>query len=186
MVRLKSQRLAVSALLASSLLGCSGRRGGGILDTVKRYQDRKIVIGRLDRLNLEFLDFEKASAAGGTSVPHDGYRRIGIAGASSQMASDGRVAMCDARLCSITDPGSKATHIIFSSNHVVTPLYWSPDGRLLLFVRDIWRFRIPPRCGFDLEHEVVIYEPSTGNELIAATVCGGYPYRELGWYSASD
>ena len=80
------------------------------------------------------------------------------------------------------DSNRNTTTFLFKNNHIVTPLHWSPDGRLLLFVRDLATWRNPVRCGFDNEHDVVVYDIATGKELIIRTVCGGYPYREFGWY----
>lgn len=169
-------------LIVLLLLGCSSARHGQILSLLKEYQENNVLIGNLSDTYFEFVNFADGSNPRLARTPLGGRRLIGMPNAPSQKTADGKTATCDHKQCTIFDPESKSTKSLFNSDDVVTPLYWSPDGRLLLFVRDVKRLRLPLRCGWDDEHDVVVYDPSSCKEEIVTTVCGGYPYRQFGWF----
>jgi hypothetical protein len=88
-------------------------------------------------------------------------------------------------MCTLLDSKSGKKEAQFASKNVKTPLYLSPDGKLFMFVRDNTHFRLPLRCGWDDEHDVVVYEVASRRQSVITTVCGGYPYTELRWYRKS-
>lgn len=175
-------RLLCGLLFVMLLLGCLSAEQRQLLSILKGYQEKKVLIGNLNDTNFEFIDFEKGLKPELSRNPHGEYQRIGMPNAPSQKTTDGRIATCDDKQCTIFDPNSNFTRTLFKSDHVVTPLYWSPDSQLLLFVRNVTKLRLPLRCGWDDEHDVVVYDLSSGKEAIITTVCGGYPYKQLGWY----
>ena len=76
-------------------------------------------------------------------------------------------------------------HFITSTGYrkgILTPLYWSPDGRFVFFVRQGPTWRLPPRCSLEDERDVTVHDLAQGGEDIVSTVCGGFPYGGLRWY----
>jgi hypothetical protein len=169
----------VLALIAC-LQGCSTRQDQQVISVLQDEQINKhTVIGSINEPYFELLDVQRGMNVEFIKAPRSNYQRD----VNSSRPNGGRVASCEGNQCAIFDSNKKTTTFLFESAHVVTPLYWSPDGRLLLFVRDLATVRFPVRCGFDEEHDVVVYEPTTQKELIVRTVCGGYPYKKFGWYT---
>lgn len=161
------------------LQGCSTRKDQQLIEILRDEQISKhTVIGSLSEPYFEVLDVQRGMNVEFIKTPQNNYQRD----VNSSRPNGGRVASCEGGQCSIFDSNKKTTTVLFKSAHIVTPLYWSPDGRLLLFVRDLATWRFPVRCGFDEEHDVVVYEPATRKELVVRTVCGGYPYKQFGWY----
>lgn len=178
-----SKTMRIILVLVVCLPGCSTQKDKHLLSILQDEQTSKhTVIGSLVEPYFEFVDLQKGMNVKFISSSRIDFQRD----ANGLRPNNGRVASCTDNQCLIADSMKNSTTFLFKNDHIVTPLYWSPDGRLLLFVRDMASIRFPVRCGFDEEHDVVIYEPATGKELIVRTVCGGYPYKQLGWYVAHD
>ncbi len=141
-------------------------------------QSQHTVIGSMVEPSFQFIDMQKGTDIEFVNAPKGDYQQDG----NDMHGKEGRIASCNDKVCSVVDSNRNTTTVLFANNHIVTPLQWSPDGRLLLFVRDLATTRLPVRCGFDNEHDVVVYEPETRMELTVTTVCGGYPYKRIGWY----
>jgi hypothetical protein len=176
--------LALLCVLFGALsLGCRRQvEDGPITRVLRAYQSRGIVIGNLNSPDFESIDFKVNSQPELSSTPQGVYQRVGVPNASLQKAADGRISGCDKEQCTISDPKDDSRTVLFKSTGVLTPLYWSPDGRYLLFVRTLPTTRLPLRCRGDEEHDVLVYEPVSRTEEIVTTVCGGYPYRRFGWF----
>jgi hypothetical protein len=174
-------------ILAFCLQGCSAQDDSPIVAALKtEQQSQKVVIGRKNYSDLEIISFENDSKPERKMIPLSDYKPFGGDDAAQlQHSSDGRIASCVANRCSIYDAHSGRTQAAFRSDHILTPLYWSPDNRFLLFVREVSGFRFPVRCSLEDERDVIVYEPASGQQTVVTTVCGGYPYSQLRWYTAS-
>jgi hypothetical protein len=145
------------------------------------------VIGRRDGGRLEYLDMTSKGAF--TTVSFS--ERLEVTATSIDLTKGDETSSSDEKWtahckknseCQISKVGDPGKTFSVSRKGILTPLYWSPDGRFVFFVRQGPTWRLPPRCSLEDERDVTVYDLAQGREEIVSTVCGGYPYGGLRWY----
>jgi hypothetical protein len=181
---------ALGALLCTLQVGCS--RDAKASSTVKEAVEveqtaNHTVIGRRDGGRLEYLDMTSNGAITTLSfserqpVP---ATSIDLTKADEISSSDEKwTARCNRNAeCQISKVGDSSKTFSVSRKGILTPLYWSPDGRFVFLVRQAPNWRSPHRCSLEDERDVTVYDLTQGREDIVSTVCGGFPYGGLRWY----
>jgi protease II len=180
----------LGALLCILLVGCSRDAKGSstVKEAVELEQTANhTVIGRRDGGRLEYLDMTSNGAI--TTLSFSERQQvtatsIDLTKADEISSSDEKwTAHCNKNSeCQISKVGDPGKTFSVSRKGILTPLYWSPDGRFVFFVRQAPNWRSPHRCSLEDERDVTVYDLTQGREEIVSTVCGGYPYGGLRWY----
>jgi hypothetical protein len=173
-------------LLCILVAGCSrdAKASSTVKEAVELEQTANhIVIGRRDDGRLEYIDMTSGGAR--TTVSFSNRQEIPIVGIDLRKSkginsSDKKwVGRCNKKAkCQITKVGDANKTFLVSRKDILTPLYWSPDGRFVFFVRQAPRWRFPLRCSLE--------DLTQGGEDIVSTVCRGYPYGSLSWYKLTE
>jgi hypothetical protein len=180
----------LGALLCILLVGCSrdAKASSTVKEAVELEQTaNNTVIGRKDDGRLEYLDMTSDGAIRTVSFSERQEVRttsIDLTKSDEMSSSDEKwTALChrnaECQINKVADP-SKSFSVLRKG--MLTPLYWSPDGRFVFFVRQGPTWRLPPRCSLEDERDVTVYDLTQGREDIVSTVCGGFPYGGLRWY----
>lgn len=149
-----------------------------------------VVIGYVEQYSLEYIDLTAGSAFKRDFVPvhPSSGRTMDVRDVNGTRESpDGKwTASCtDAVACQISETSDPSRRFSLPRDRVLTAIKWAPDERLAFVVEKAPNWRFPPRCSFDDEWDVVVYDFSRGASGILTTVCGGFPYESLGWYELS-
>jgi hypothetical protein len=180
----------LGALLGLLLVGCS--RDAKASSTVKEAVELEqtvnhTVIGLRDNGRLEYLDMTSNGAI--TTVSFS--QRLEVTATSIDLTKGDEIRSSDEKWtahcsrnaeCQISKVGDPSKTFSVSRKGILTPLYWSPDGRFVFFVKKGPTWRLPPRCSLEDERDVTVHDVTQGGEDIVSTVCGGYPYGGLRWY----
>jgi hypothetical protein len=184
-------RLATTALVLLCAVGIGCARRSAESSEVNRGLEKEqvinhLVIGRRDDTTLDYVDmtdggrmtnlhFSPQEEVASTSIdPRD---------TASTTSSDGTwKADCREQQCILTRVADPFNNFAVSRNGLLTPLYWSPDGKFLFFVKEAPRWRLPLRCSFEDEHDITVLDLKQHHEGVVSTVCEGYPYGGLRWY----
>lgn len=180
----------LGALLCILLIGCSrdAKASSTVKEAVELEQTANhTVIGLRDNGRLEYLDMTSKGAI--TTVSFS--ERLEVTATSIDLTKGDEIRSSDERWtahcgrnaeCQISKVGDPSKTFSVSRKGILTPLYWSPDGRFVFFVRQGPTWRLPPRCSLEDERDVTVYDLTQGREDIVSTVCGGFPYGGLRWY----
>jgi len=180
----------LGALLCILLIGCSrdAKASSTVKEAVELEQTANhTVIGLRDNSRLEYLDMTSNGAI--TTVSFS--ERLEVTVTSIDLTKGDEIRSSDEKWtahcsrnaeCQISKVGDPSKTFSVSRKGILTPLYWSPDGRFVFFVRQGPTWRLPPRCSLEDERDVTVYDLTQGREDIVSTVCGGFPYGGLRWY----
>jgi hypothetical protein len=179
-----------SLVIFLSLVGCgSGSKTSSRLrDALMTEQTAShIVIGYRDREELDYIDLTAGNTFKRVLLPVQPKitRIMDVRSVNGvQESPDGIwIASCVGKVaCQINERNDPGRRLSVSREHTLTPLYWSPDDRFVFLVEKAPKWRFPPRCSFEDERDVIVYDTSTGKSDTLATVCGGFPYGSLRWY----
>jgi hypothetical protein len=183
-------RAMSGALLCVLLVGCSrdAKASSVVKEAVKLEQTaNNTVIGLKDNGRLDYLDMTADGAIRTVSFSV----RLEIRTISIDLTKGDELSSSDEKWtahcgrnaeCQISKVGDPSKTFSVSRKGILTPLYWSPDGRFVFFVRQGPTWRLPPRCSLEDERDVTVYDLTQGREDIVSTVCGGFPYGGLRWY----
>jgi hypothetical protein len=186
-----SQLVATFGVMLCILLsGCSrdAKASSAVKEALELEQTANhTVIGRRDNSRLEYLDMTSNGAI--TTVSFS--ERLEVTATSIDLTKGDEIRSSDEKWtahcnrnaeCQISKVGDPSKTFSVLRKGILTPLYWSPDGRFVFFLRRGPTWRLPPRCSLEDERDVTVYDLTQGREDIASTVCGGYPHDGLRWY----
>ena len=92
-------------------------------------------------------------------------------------------ARCLGSRCSVSSRKLSNKSISISRDNILTPLFWSPDKKLIFYITKGPTWRTPARCSMEDERDIVLVEITSGKQGVIKTVCGGFPYELLRWFS---
>jgi hypothetical protein len=169
----------VCTFLLGNLVGCAEEQNATVLTALRTEQSLNgVVIARKNYQQLEMIAVTQTMNAERVIVPM--AAAIGDEAATQDKTGEW-ISSCESQLCTISNrkTGVKQT---FNAGNMITSLQWSPDGKLLFFVRQVKGFRLPVRCSLEDERDLIVYDPGIQLETRVITLCGGYPYSSLHWY----
>jgi hypothetical protein len=145
----------------------------------------RIVIGRRDGTSFDYLNMKEGGRI--TTLQGSSQETVPISidpRQGSNVSSDGtwKTECTQQTNCNVTQLGNTANSFHVSLQDLLTPLYWSPDANFVFYVRKAPVWRLPPRCSFDDERDVIVRDVTEHRESVVSTVCAGYPYGALRWY----
>jgi hypothetical protein len=147
-----------------------------------------LLIGWKNQDHLEYLDINspgtfKSVSLGATD--HEAVSDTLELKTDHQQSQHGKwLASCAAGgQCVISEKEKPLNRFSVSQRGLLTPVYFSADGNFALFVKMAPKWRLPVRCSLEDEWDVTVRDISAGTEGIVGTVCGGFPYGALRWYS---
>ena len=161
---------------AKDLLRTTESSGGFVIG--ERYQD-----------HLEYLDattdygFHSAPLSGDMS---EGATTLDLtrAGQKQFVSSDSKwTAKCSNDRCELLNQTFTHRAIWISRKSLLTPLFWSPDHRLVFYIVKGPTWRTPARCSMEDERDIVLADLASGKQGVVRTVCGGFPYERLRWFT---
>lgn len=180
----------IGSLLCNFLVGCSrfDKASSTVKETVRLEQTAKhMVIGRKDDSRLEYLDMTSDGAI--RTVPFSPQLEVKTIsldlanGGQTSSSTEEWTAQCSKQAkCQISKIDEPSESFVLSRNGILTPLYWSPDGRFVFYIREAPKWRLPHRCSLEDERDVTVYDLTQHRNAIVSTVCAGFPYGGLRWY----
>lgn len=180
----------LGALLCILLVGCARnvKASSTVKEAIELEQTaNNTVIGRKSDGRLEYLDM----TSGGAISTVYFSARLEVRTTSIDLTKGDEISSSDEKWtahchrnaeCRISNAADPNKSFSVSRKGILTPLYWSPDGRFVFFVRKGPTWRLPPRCSLEDERDVTVYDLKQGREDVVSTVCGGFPYGGLRWY----
>jgi hypothetical protein len=148
---------------------------------------RHSVIGQNYHGHLEYFDASSSYKLRTTQLVTAGKEGPTIVlrdGVSNIPSSDGQwIGTCELSSCTVAERSNPTNRVSLSIKNLLTPLYWSSDGRLIFYLVKGPTWRSPSRCSLEDERDITVIEVATGISGVAMTVCGGFPYDQLRWYS---
>ena len=179
-----------SLVISLSLIACNSgpKTPSKLHDALMTEQTAShIVIGYRDWDELEYVDLTAGSTFRRVHLPVQpkSIRIVDVRGVDGvQESPDGKwIASCSSKVtCDLNEKSDPGRRLSILREQTLTPLYWSPDDRFFFLVEKAPKWRFPPRCSFEDERDIVVYDVSTGKSDMLATVCGGFPYGSLRWY----
>ena len=179
----------IVCLLLTACASGNGRLSPKLLESLQTEQQANhVFIGCGCGNGLEYIDTTSGNSIRTVSLSpqtRSSARSLDIrAGNGVQYSSDGKwIASCDEKSnCTVSEKSDPNRRISVPRKDILTPLDWSPDEKLIFFVRTAPRWRLPIRCSFEDEWDVNVLEIPTGLHGVLTTVCGGFPYGSLRWY----
>jgi hypothetical protein len=181
-----------AAALCVAQIGCAASNAttsSQISRALKTEQtENHIAIGRKDNAHLEYIDMTADGAlsrASFSAQQESPVTSIDLS-RSDELQSSDQIwkADCPARKaeCTISEAGNPNRKFSVLRKGLLTPIYWSPDGKFIFYIRQAPRWRFPPRCSFEDERDVMVRDLTEESEGVVSTTCGGYPYGSLRWY----
>jgi hypothetical protein len=148
-----------------------------------------LVIGENYQGHLEYLDVLSDYAFHSVPLSPDMFHEttsldLTRKGQNSFVSSDSEWrAKCSGNHCDVSSQTSPHGAIWISKERILTPLFWSPDNKFVFFIVKGPTWRTPARCSMEDERDIVLVELASGKQGVLKTVCGGFPYELLRWFS---
>jgi hypothetical protein len=152
----------------------------------------RIVIGQKYQDHLEYLDalsnFAFQSAPLPLKNPTDAANlNVNQSGQNDFTSQNlGWKAHCTDNVCLISGGVATELRIQIQRKSLLTPLFPSPDGKLIFYVVKGPTWRSPARCSLEDERDITLVDLTSGKQGVVRTVCGGFPYEILRWYDLSS
>jgi hypothetical protein len=154
----------------------------------KEQQGHGLVIGQDYHGHLEYFDSLKSFDSRSTALPVDASAEtlkleIPLVGGEIPTTDAEWDVECRNAHCAIRN--RKRTGISFSleQNRLLTPIYWSPDKSFGFYILKGPTWRTPARCSMEDERDIVLVDTTSGIQGVVKTVCGGFPYDQLRWFT---
>lgn len=153
-------------------------------------QTNHIVIGYEDEQQLRYVDTAAGNAFRQVSAPSVAPepQRIELRGAIGVRTSpDGNwIASCTkGPTCVVREKADAERQFTVLRTRALTPLNLSQDDEFAFLIERAPNWRLPLRCSFEDERDLIIYNTVTGKRGTLITLCGGFPYGSLRWYQLS-
>ena len=181
--------LAALLLATVCLVACSHRANDRLVtEALAREQAASgLVLGLEVNGHLEYLDMttgETVSTGTMSELQDVSAATIDLQRGNDVASSDGQwSAECDdPGECRLSSKGAPEDAFTVWRPDMLSSLYWSPKGTFVFYVRKAPSFRLPLRCSFEDERDVIVRDLRLRQEGVVRTVCGGFPYRSLRWY----
>jgi hypothetical protein len=152
----------------------------------------QVVIGQKYQDHLEYLDALASFAFRSTVLPSKSPTDVNSLNVSQDERSDfvsqnlRWKAHCTDSVCLISGGVATGLRIQIQRKNLLTPLFPSPDGKLIFYIAKGPTWRSPARCSLEDERDITIVDLASGKQGVVRTVCGGFPYELLRWYDLSN